>query len=98
MFANLTGWHLIVILAVVLLLFGATRLPALSKSVGQSMRIFRNETKGLSDIQGSAEAAPTTEDVSHIKATVAGTGSKAVFIQDATHFPPHLTDETGIRP
>jgi sec-independent protein translocase protein TatA len=45
MFGNLTGWHLLIILAVVLLLFGATRLPALSKSVGQSVRIFKTEMK-----------------------------------------------------
>ena len=49
MFANMSGWHLLIILAVVLLLFGATRLPALSRSVGQSVRIFRSETKNLND-------------------------------------------------
>jgi sec-independent protein translocase protein TatA len=49
MFANMSGWHLLIILAVVLLLFGATRLPALSRSVGQSVRIFRSETKNLSE-------------------------------------------------
>ena len=49
MFANLSGWHLLIILAVVLLLFGATRLPALSRSVGQSVRIFRSETKHLNE-------------------------------------------------
>ena len=34
-----------VVLAVVLLLFGATRLPALARSIGQSTKIFRNEMK-----------------------------------------------------
>jgi sec-independent protein translocase protein TatA len=43
MFANLTGWHVVIILAVVLLLFGATRLPALAKAVGQSAKVFRSE-------------------------------------------------------
>jgi sec-independent protein translocase protein TatA len=33
----------LIILLVVLVLFGATRLPALSKSLGQSVRIFRKE-------------------------------------------------------
>ncbi|OJX73236.1 twin-arginine translocase TatA/TatE family subunit [Leifsonia sp. 71-9] len=47
MFANLTGWHLLILLAVVVLLFGATKLPALSRSLGQSMRIFRQETREL---------------------------------------------------
>lgn len=57
MFANMSGWHLLIILAVVLLLFGATRLPALSRSVGQSVRIFRSETKNLSDENDSTPAA-----------------------------------------
>ncbi|KQO47114.1 MULTISPECIES: twin-arginine translocase TatA/TatE family subunit [unclassified Frigoribacterium] len=44
MFGNaLSGWHLIIILAIVLLLFGAPKLPALAKSIAQSMRIFKNE-------------------------------------------------------
>jgi len=46
MFGNAFGWpHLLIILAVILLLFGATRLPALAKSIGQSMRVFRKEMK-----------------------------------------------------
>ena len=62
MLANLGGWHLLVILAVVLLLFGATRLPALSKGLGQSIRIFRKEVHDLSDGGTSAateQPAPT---------------------------------------
>ena len=44
MFANFGGWHLLLILVVVLLLFGAARLPALARGVGQSVRILRRET------------------------------------------------------
>jgi sec-independent protein translocase protein TatA len=40
MLRNLTGWHLLIVLAVVLLIFGAAKLPALAKAVGQSARIF----------------------------------------------------------
>jgi sec-independent protein translocase protein TatA len=43
MLGNLNGWHLLIILAVVLLLFGAPKLPGLAKSIGQSMRIFKGE-------------------------------------------------------
>jgi sec-independent protein translocase protein TatA len=42
---NLTGWHLLAIVFLVLLLFGAPKLPGLAKSVGQSMKIFKNEVK-----------------------------------------------------
>lgn len=47
MLGNLTGMHLLVLLAVILLLFGAAKLPALAKSVGQSARVFRGEMKEL---------------------------------------------------
>jgi sec-independent protein translocase protein TatA len=63
--SNLTGWHAIIILAIVLLLFGATKLPALAKSVGQSAKIFKSEMRDASapapDTTGSitpAAAAP----------------------------------------
>ena len=39
----------IIILVLVLLLFGAPRLPALARSIGQSMKIFRSEVKTRDD-------------------------------------------------
>lgn len=43
------GWELIVIVLVVVLLFGARKLPELARGTGQALRIFKAETKGLSD-------------------------------------------------
>lgn len=70
MLANLGGWHLLVILAVVLLLFGATRLPALSKGLGQSIRIFRKEVHDLSDGEagGTVEKSAATSDSDGVSA------------------------------
>ncbi|MCU1578803.1 MAG: tatA [Rhodoglobus sp.] len=52
-FGNAFGWpHLIVILVIVLLLFGAPKLPGLARSLGQSMRIFRGEMKTMKDENG----------------------------------------------
>ncbi|MFF2488746.1 twin-arginine translocase TatA/TatE family subunit [Microbacterium sp. NPDC058062] len=48
MLANIGGWHLILLLVVILLLFGAARLPALAKGVGQSVRILKTETRSES--------------------------------------------------
>ena len=45
MFANLNGWHAVIILSVVLLLFGAPRIPQLARSLGQSMRILKTEIR-----------------------------------------------------
>ncbi len=47
----------VIILVVVLLLFGATRLPALAKSIGQSMKVFRRELKS-DDVDAPAEPTP----------------------------------------
>ena len=43
------GWELVLILLVVMVLFGAKRLPDSARSLGRSMRIFKAETKGLRD-------------------------------------------------
>lgn len=44
---NITGWQLAIVALLILLLFGAPKLPGLAKSVGQSMRIFRSEVRSL---------------------------------------------------
>ena len=49
MLANLNGWHAVLILVVVLLLFGAPKIPALARSLGQSMRIFKTEIRTPDD-------------------------------------------------
>lgn len=43
------GAEWLVILAIVILVFGAAKLPALAKSSGQALRIFKSETKDLRD-------------------------------------------------
>ena len=39
----LSGSHIVILLLVVLLLFGASRLPNAARSLGRSMRIFKSE-------------------------------------------------------
>lgn len=43
------GAEWIVILAIVILVFGAAKLPDLARGTGQALRIFKAETKGLRD-------------------------------------------------
>lgn len=43
------GWELIVIIGVLVLLFGAKRLPDMARSIGQSARVFKGEMKGMKD-------------------------------------------------
>lgn len=45
----LRPWHIAVLVVVLVLLFGAKRLPDAARSLGRSMRILKAETKGLVD-------------------------------------------------
>jgi sec-independent protein translocase protein TatA len=47
--AGLGPTELLIILAVLVLLFGATKLPELARGSGRALRIFKAETKGLMD-------------------------------------------------
>ncbi|SEC26908.1 sec-independent protein translocase protein TatA [Paramicrobacterium humi] len=57
MLGNLNGWHLVIILFLVLLLFGAPKLPGLARSIGQSMKIFKSEVKS-NDEPGTPAPGP----------------------------------------
>lgn len=45
----LGGMEVFLIFAVILLLFGAAKLPELARGSGRALRIFKAETKGLMD-------------------------------------------------
>ncbi len=46
---DLSPWHLLILAAVFVLLFGSRKLPDAARSLGKSMRIFKAETKALRD-------------------------------------------------
>lgn len=57
MLQGFTGWHFLLLLVVLLLLFGAPKLPQLARSLGQSMRIFRGEVDQMKQERKPAEGA-----------------------------------------
>jgi len=65
---DLGGVHLLIIVLILVLLFGATRLPAVSKGIAQSVRIFRKEVSKKSDddddrnVAESSTSKTTTPD------------------------------------
>ncbi|GAA3772290.1 hypothetical protein GCM10022240_25430 [Microbacterium kribbense] len=82
------GWpHLLIILVVILLLFGAAKLPALAKGLGQSARVFKGEMKAMKDDETAAAAsspavaeppaAPAAPPAESTPAPVAGSGHEA---------------------
>ena len=59
---NIGSWELVIVALLLLVLFGAKRLPDSARSLGRSLRILKAETQGLRD-HGPAEArAPGDAD------------------------------------
>ncbi|MDK8794562.1 Sec-independent protein translocase subunit TatA [Corynebacterium sp. MSK041] len=51
---NLGAMEILLIVFVILLLFGAAKLPDLARSVGRSARIFKSEVKEMQNDEASA--------------------------------------------
>ncbi|MFI7289177.1 Sec-independent protein translocase subunit TatA [Streptomyces anulatus] len=62
MIGNLKPLEIVLIIAVILLLFGAKKLPDMARSLGKSARILKSEAKAMKK-DDAATAAPTTETV-----------------------------------
>ena len=65
----MSEWVIIAIVGVVLL-FSAKKLPDMARGLGQSMRIFKAETRGLKEDEQAAKPGEASGDA-------AGTGSRA---------------------
>jgi len=74
-------WHIIVLVVVLILLFGAKRLPDAARSLGRSLRIIKAETKGLADDDVDAKAEAQSG-----RAPLSGT------IDDGTPSPKPVVD------
>ena len=58
---NLGPTEILLILLVLVLLFGAKKLPELARGSGRALRIFKAETKGLMDDEGEDDKYKTPE-------------------------------------
>jgi sec-independent protein translocase protein TatA len=58
---NLGPREIVILLIVVLVLFGAKRLPDSARSLGRSMRIFKSEMKEMKADDSSIEDTDKTE-------------------------------------
>ena len=55
---RLEGWHIVIIVVLAILLFGAPKLPGLARSVGQSLRIFKSEVRQMKDDDPKGSTEP----------------------------------------
>ena len=70
---NLGPTELIIILVIVLLLFGGSRLAGLGKSTGRALKEFKEETKDLTKKEDETPAAPLPPQVTDRPTDAAGT-------------------------
>jgi sec-independent protein translocase protein TatA len=56
---NIRGPELLIILLIIVLLFGAKKLPDTARGLGRSLRIFKAETKGLNEDEAATAASAT---------------------------------------
>lgn len=78
------GMEWVILLVVVVLLFGAKRLPELARSVGRSARVFRGEIKGMaSDGEQHAPAEPARRPAEEPRAALPAGQSAAQTARSA---------------
>jgi sec-independent protein translocase protein TatA len=72
--------ELIVIFLIILILFGAKRLPELAKSLGRSINEFKNATQNIKndlDLNDNNQAIPEDKSNKNKSKSDIGTGKKA---------------------
>lgn len=81
----LGGWEIILILAVVLILFGAKRIPDLAKGLGQGIREFKKASREVTeeieragDEPAQTPKAPPTNPTAQNKLPPAGPETKVL--------------------
>ena len=85
------GWEVVLILAVVLVLFGAKKLPELAKGLGQGIKEFKKATREVTDeIQHSmddnsdAAAPPKRNEPAQKKLSEPGEAEKVSAVSPST--------------
>jgi sec-independent protein translocase protein TatA len=71
MFRNFGTGEIILILVVIMLLFGARRMPDAARSLGRSLRIFKSETKALRDDEDAPRTGTIVQEPRQIDASTA---------------------------
>lgn len=85
---SLSPWHWAILAVVVIVLFGAKKLPDAARSLGKSMRIFKSEIREMQS-EGKSEAA-----------AIDASSANAASVQARRADPPEATEQghTDARP
>lgn len=86
----MSEWVIVAIVGVVLL-FSAKKLPDMARGLGQSMRIFKAETRGLREDEKAGQAEPQAPGRQLDEGSTNGTGASATTPQDTPATRPGST-------
>ena len=89
---RLEGWHIVIVVVLAIVLFGAPKLPGLARSVGQSLRIFKSEVRQLKDENNAPDAAPVTAPGAVVPPVAPAAPAAPVYAQEPVR-PAPLKDE-----
>lgn len=94
MFKQIGPLEITLIILLVVLLFGAKKLPDLARGVGRSLRIFKSETKGLADDDTTADTTTAVQAAPAPQALPPVAGQAAPGPAAAAPAAPATTDRT----
>lgn len=87
-------WQLLIVLLIVLVVFGAKRLPEIGRSLGSSAREFKDGISGKDDDAGADGSDPSTSSKMEEKASEVGHGVGAAARELKDGFTGKDDDET----
>ena len=88
-------WHIIVLLVVILLVFGASRLPDIARNLGKSAKVLKEEIKDLRDDEPVPPAQqPPVQQGYQAPNPTAGYGDQAGPYSPGGTTPPGVTSPT----
>ena len=90
LFGMLNGWEIVLIMAVVLVLFGAKKLPELARGLGTGIKEFKKATRDVTDELQSAMDEPPQPPTRRIPEQSTDTTATA----HATETVPHTSPES----
>ncbi|MCP2251517.1 sec-independent protein translocase protein TatA [Prauserella aidingensis] len=91
-------WHLIILVLVVVVLFGAKRLPDAARSIGKSMKVFKAETKDLRGEQSEQDSAESDTTTSAASAASTTTPDAKQISNPTVKADAEVTDATSAQP
>ncbi|MFT4147825.1 MAG: Sec-independent protein translocase subunit TatA [Micrococcaceae bacterium] len=83
--ATISATHILIAIAIAIIVFGAPKLPGIARSMGESMRIFKSETRKMKE---EDEAAKNSDSTTSSKTPIEGS-----IVDDEEEFSTQATEK-----